>query len=69
MTQEEVANRNILQVLQKIRKNYQQIGGVNFTYKIGELTMSHEDEVAVLQMLDSKKIIEIERSYGNNSSR
>ena len=69
MTPEEKANNNILLVIQKIRNLQLQKSSQDIEYKIGNLLMSYEDELTILDMLEDKEVIQINESYGNDSYR
>lgn len=69
MTPEEKANKNILLVLQKLRNFQLQNSSPNIEYRIGNLLMGFSDELSILNMLKNKGLIEIQDSWGNDSSK
>jgi len=69
MTPEEKANKNILLVLQKLRGLQLQSSKNDLEYRIGDLLMSFEDELTILDMLKEKGLIQINESWGNDSYR
>jgi len=56
-------------VIQKIRNLQLQKSSQDIEYKIGNLLMSYEDELTILDMLEDKEVIQINESYGNDSYR
>ncbi len=69
MTPEAKANSNIFLVLRKLKRLQIENSSQNVVYKLGGLMMSFDEELAILNMLQKQQVIQIGKSYGNNSSR
>jgi len=70
ITAEEKADSNTFKVVNKIRQfKVQSASDHNIKYKIGNLLISNDEEIEILNSLQTKGLIEITNSYGSDSSR